>query len=59
VGSDYNEDVVAVHAQQAAEKALRGCLVWLQIELPKTHDIERLMSQDAQSFRGAVSRHGA
>jgi len=36
-------DVVAFHAQQVAEKALKAFLVWHQIEFPKTHDIERLL----------------
>ena len=36
-------DVVAFHAQQVVEKALKAFLVWHQIEFPKTHDIERLL----------------
>ena len=36
-------DVVAFHAQQVAEKALKALLVWHQVEYPKTHDIERLL----------------
>lgn len=37
-------EVVAFHAQQAGEKALKAFLVWHQVEFPKTHDIERLLS---------------
>jgi HEPN domain-containing protein len=31
------------HAQQAVEKYLKACLVWEQIEFPKTHDIAALL----------------
>lgn len=37
-------EVVAFHAQQAAEKALKSYLVWHQVEFPKTHDISRLLA---------------
>lgn len=40
---DLNE-VVAFHAQQAAEKALKAVLVRHQVEFPKTHDISRLLA---------------
>ena len=30
------------HAQQAAEKALKALLVWLGIEFPRTHVLERI-----------------
>ena len=35
---------IAFHAQQAAEKYLKAFLTWHQVEFPKTHDIERLLS---------------
>jgi HEPN domain-containing protein len=41
-GSGLRE-LVAFHAQQAAEKYLKALLVWYQIEFPKTHDIEKLL----------------
>ena len=34
---------IGFHAQQAAEKFLKACLVWHQIEFPKTHDLEELL----------------
>ena len=36
-------DVVCFHAQQAAEKYLKGYLVWLDIEPKRTHDLEDLV----------------
>ena len=30
------------HAQQAAEKALKALLMWLGIEFPRTHVLERI-----------------
>ena len=41
-GAEFSE-VVAFHAQQAAEKSLKALLVARQVEFPKTHDIERLV----------------
>jgi len=41
-GAEFSE-VVAFHAQQAAEKSLKALLVARQVEFPKTHDIERLL----------------
>jgi len=37
-------DIVCFHAQQAAEKYLKGYLMWLEIEFEKTHDIEDLIA---------------
>lgn len=37
------EEAIAFHAQQAAEKYIKGYLTWEQVEFPKTHDIERLL----------------
>jgi HEPN domain-containing protein len=42
-------EVVAFHAQQAAEKALKAFLVWHQREFPKTHDISRLLTLSASA----------
>jgi HEPN domain-containing protein len=36
-------DISGFHAQQAAEKYLKGYLVWLEIEPKKTHDLEDLV----------------
>ena len=37
-------DVVCYHAQQAAEKALKGCLVACKQVAPRTHDLLRLLT---------------
>lgn len=36
-------DMASFHAQQAAEKALKAYLVWLDIEFPKTHLVGQLL----------------
>lgn len=38
-------DIVAYHAQQAAEKMLKACLVHQGIEAPRTHDLGRLLGE--------------
>lgn len=38
-------DTVAYHAQQAAEKMLKACLVSRGIEVPRTHDLGRLVGE--------------
>lgn len=38
---------VAFHAQQAAEKALKAVLVSLRLEVPRTHDLSRLLAECA------------
>ncbi|MBI2419303.1 MAG: HEPN domain-containing protein [Ignavibacteriales bacterium] len=35
--------LIAYHCQQSAEKYLKGLLVFLQIDFPYTHSIERLL----------------
>jgi HEPN domain-containing protein len=40
---DAEIEAVAVHSQQAVQKALKALLVWYQVEFPKTHDIKRLL----------------
>lgn len=34
---------VCLHAQQAAEKALKAALVFLQVDFPRTHALQRLV----------------
>ena len=36
-------DVIAFHAQQAAEKYLKALLVWHEVDFPKTHDLDLLL----------------
>jgi HEPN domain-containing protein len=38
-------DTAAYHCQQAAEKAMKAILVSQNIQVPKTHDIRRLIQQ--------------
>lgn len=57
--------IPAFLAQQSAEKSLKAVLTHLQIEFPRTHDLERLQSlapTDWEQVRsceglGAVTRH--
>jgi HEPN domain-containing protein len=43
VAEERFRDIVAFHAQQAAEKYLKALLTRHQIEFPKTHVIRRLL----------------
>jgi HEPN domain-containing protein len=36
-------DIVGFHCQQCAEKYIKAYLVFLDIAVPKTHDLERLL----------------
>jgi HEPN domain-containing protein len=36
------ENLIAFHAQQATEKALKAVLLQHEVEFPKTHDLEEL-----------------
>ncbi len=41
--SDPIREAIAFHCQQAVEKYVKALLVSLQIEFPKTHDLEELL----------------
>jgi HEPN domain-containing protein len=41
-------DTAAYHCQQAAEKAIKGFLLFHDIRFEKTHDVEVLLSQAAE-----------
>ena len=43
------ENLVAFHAQQAIEKALKAALVAVAVEFPKTHDLEQLVELAADA----------
>ncbi len=45
--TDPLEALAGYHAQQAAEKALKGFLTWHDVVFRKTHDIEELVLQCA------------
>jgi HEPN domain-containing protein len=42
VASEGPYDTACFHAQQAAEKLLKGLLAYLEQPIPKTHDVEEL-----------------
>ena len=44
-------NLVAFHAQQAIEKALKALLVADQVEFPRTHDLEELLAILRQAGR--------
>jgi hypothetical protein len=52
---DAEIEAVAVHSQQAVQKALKALLVWYQVEFPKTHDIKRLLDLLCGSCRPPVT----
>ena len=41
-------DTAAYHCQQAAEKAIKGYLVYHDVRFEKTHDLDVLLSQAAE-----------
>jgi HEPN domain-containing protein len=43
--TDIDDSIVGFHAQQAVEKALKGALVLVDVELPRTHDLALLVEQ--------------
>ena len=45
---DQLDDVVGFHIQQAVEKAVKAVLASLEIEFPRTHDIDFLVRQIAK-----------
>ena len=47
-------EIVGFHCQQAVEKFLKALLTYYQVEFPKTHDIERLLT-----LVGRVNREAA
>ncbi len=44
LGQACPADTVCFHAQQCAEKYLKAYLVFLRLDFPKTHEIEKLIS---------------
>jgi HEPN domain-containing protein len=51
LGDRCPTDTVCFHAQQCVEKYLKAFLVILEIEFPRTHDIETLVSLTPKSIR--------
>lgn len=44
-GDDPLLDIAAYHCQQAAEKAVKGFLVFRDVRVRKTHDLEELVAE--------------
>ncbi len=51
-------DTICFHAEQCAEKYLKGFLTFLEIEFPKTHSIEDLVSLCKKSAPSIESELG-
>ncbi|MDD5135633.1 MAG: HEPN domain-containing protein [Phycisphaerae bacterium] len=51
LGAKCPTDTVCFHAQQCVEKYLKAFLVILQVEFPRTHDIEVLVSLLPKSIK--------
>jgi HEPN domain-containing protein len=47
---DGPTDTVCFHAQEAAEKAIKGLLPFFQVTFPKTHDLVRLLDISLPHF---------
>ena len=45
------KDLVCFHCQQAVEKYLKAFLIFHEVELPRTHNIEFLLEQSAKIDR--------
>lgn len=45
---ETSSSIVAFHAQQAAEKYLKGFLIHHEIEPPRTHDLEEILGRGSE-----------
>ena len=55
LGAEGPTDTVCFHAQQCVEKYLKAFLVFIEIDFPKTHDIEELMDLIPDRYRPELS----
>lgn len=55
VGAECPTASIGFHAQQGAEKYLKGLLAFHGIAIPKTHDLERLVALVPQNIRIRLS----
>jgi HEPN domain-containing protein len=55
LGAECPTDTVGFHAQQCVEKYLKALLVFLDIDFPKTHDIEELVALLPRRKRAKMS----
>lgn len=52
-------DTAAYHCQQAAEKALKGFLLYHDVRFEKTHDLDVLITQAAEILNGFLQHREA
>lgn len=56
IRKDCPTDIVCFHAQQCVEKYLKALLVYHQVDFPKTHDIEKILSLMPAGVSVALSK---
>ena len=54
---DVPTDTVCFHAQQAIEKYLKGCLIFFEQDITKTHDLVKLLSELRELIPGDAWGH--
>lgn len=55
LGAEGPTDTICFHSQQCVEKYLKAFLVFVEIDFPKTHDIEELMNLIPDRYRPELS----
>ena len=58
-GDDPLWETAVYHCQQAAEKAVKGCLVFCDRRFKKTHDVEDLLKAAEEHEAGFAAWHAA
>ncbi len=54
LGAEGPTDTICFHSQQCVEKYLKAFLVFVEIDFPKTHDIEELISLIPDRYRPEI-----
>jgi len=55
LGAEGPTDTICFHSQQCVEKYLKAFLAFVEIDFPKTHDIEELMNLVPNRYRPELS----
>jgi len=55
LGAKGPTDTICFHSQQCVEKYLKAFLVFAEIDFPKTHDLEELISLMPEQYRPELS----
>jgi len=55
LGAEGPTDTICFHSQQCVEKYLKAFLAFVEIDFPKTHDIEELMNLVPDRYRPELS----